>query len=242
LARQATFGDFETDTQFDAILFYECFHHALNATDLLAKMRRLLRPKGRIVLAGEPINDDWWKHWGIRLDPLSVYCIRKFGWLESGWSEEFLFSAFQRAGLNMRIHRHANPEIGSVVVGSRSEMGSIDGRSIVSSWQHDGWLVEGTRLICLGKSSLRIGVPEDAASVSLAFQNYRGRPIHLVVTNSSKVIFDGPLMPGLNRVNVDRSDALSQLTFCSELWIPNDELRNGDSRRIGLHLEGADFR
>ncbi|HWI84938.1 MAG TPA: class I SAM-dependent methyltransferase, partial [Sphingomonas sp.] len=122
-ARQGEFDTFESDDRFAMILFYECFHHALRPWTLLARMARLLAPEGRIVLAGEPINSHWWTHWGLRLDPLSVYCIHKFGWLESGWSAEFLKSSFQRAGLSVQISDHPEGEIGFTVIGRRTTTG-----------------------------------------------------------------------------------------------------------------------
>jgi hypothetical protein len=69
-----------------------------------------LKPGGKLLLAGEPINDIW-KHWGLRTDPLSVYCIRKFGWFESGWSARFLTACVERCGFKVT---HFGAEAGSI--------------------------------------------------------------------------------------------------------------------------------
>ena len=47
------------DTQFDAILFFECFHHADNHLELIAEFDRILKPGGRICFGAEPITPDF---------------------------------------------------------------------------------------------------------------------------------------------------------------------------------------
>ena len=99
---QATFDDFASDKIFDMILFYECFHHAVRPWEVLKRMRRMMGSRSALVLAGEPIND-FWPHWGIRLDHLSIYCVHKFGWFESGWSRRFLEDMFARVGFSVEF-------------------------------------------------------------------------------------------------------------------------------------------
>ena len=89
--------------RYDLVLFYECLHHAVKPWETLAHVADLVAPQGRIVLAGEPINAVWWRNWGLRLDALSVYCIRKFGWFESGWSEAFLHRMFSDLGWTLTL-------------------------------------------------------------------------------------------------------------------------------------------
>jgi 2-polyprenyl-3-methyl-5-hydroxy-6-metoxy-1,4-benzoquinol methylase len=98
-AVNSSFDAFHTDVKFDAIFFYECLHHAAKPWELLRRCTSWLKEDGKLIISGEPINDIWWKHWGLRLDALSVYCIRKFGWFESGWSLAFLKRVIVDAGL-----------------------------------------------------------------------------------------------------------------------------------------------
>lgn len=112
---RASFDEFQPDQLYDGVLFYECLHHAAKPWALIGKMAAALRPGGCIVLAGEPIQDEYWPHWGIRRDPLSIYCVRKFGWFESGWSLEFLRGMFERAGLTVEVKTDHDPEIGIAV-------------------------------------------------------------------------------------------------------------------------------
>ncbi len=96
-AKLSTFDTFETDERFDVVFFYECLHHAVRPWEVLERLGRFLNPGGKIVAAGEPYVD-FFKHWGLRIEPLSLYCMRKFGWFESGWTQDFLTQAFDRAG------------------------------------------------------------------------------------------------------------------------------------------------
>jgi 2-polyprenyl-3-methyl-5-hydroxy-6-metoxy-1,4-benzoquinol methylase len=94
----ATFDSFDSSHSYDLIFFYECLHHSVSVIDTLRHLSKFSKPNGTIIFAGEPVTRADWKHWGMRLDPMSVYCIRKFGWFETGWSEDYIRLAFDRIG------------------------------------------------------------------------------------------------------------------------------------------------
>lgn len=103
-AVMGSFDDVALPASYDHVLFYECLHHAYKPWELIKKLADRLTPNGRFLVAGEPLIGDW-KHWGMRLDPLSAYCIRKFGWYETGWSLEFLCSLFEQLGMGVEVDR-----------------------------------------------------------------------------------------------------------------------------------------
>lgn len=88
----------------EAAYFFQSLHHALRPWDLISALRPKLQPNGVIGFAGEPINDFWWRNWGLRLDLESLYVARKFGWFESGWTHGFIRACFERAGLSLRFY------------------------------------------------------------------------------------------------------------------------------------------
>ncbi len=103
---QAEFGEgFEGQT-FDRILFFEAFHHAIDFMPLLRRLHDRLAPGGRLILCGEPIvhqpSPGIPNPWGPRLDGLSAFCIRRFGWMELGFHASFMFEAMRRAGWLMK--------------------------------------------------------------------------------------------------------------------------------------------
>jgi SAM-dependent methyltransferase len=117
---EAVQGTFEALPQgrFDAAAYYECLHHAVRPWEALEAVARVLRPGGKLLILGEPINN-YWKNWGLRQDPLSIYCIRKFGWFESGWSLHFLRNCIERSGFRLSFCHEAGEKIGWVIVAER---------------------------------------------------------------------------------------------------------------------------
>lgn len=94
---------------FDAIVFFESFHHADDHLRLLRRLRRLVRPGGGLFLAAEPIQPDFSCPWGLRLDGQSLWSIRKHGWLELGFNDRYFRSALAQTGWFTRCHRAGVP-------------------------------------------------------------------------------------------------------------------------------------
>ena len=105
---QAEFGGGFEDERFDRIVFFESFHHALDFRALLRRLRQRLNPGGLLVLCGEPVVGGFMPAvpypWGPRLDGLSVFCIRRFGWMELGFTEPFLIEALHAHGWLVNVH------------------------------------------------------------------------------------------------------------------------------------------
>lgn len=105
---RAEFGEGFDGQKFDCILFYEAFHHAVNFADLLIRLQNRLNAGGRIVLCGEPIvpvpAGGIPYPWGPRLDAMSVFCIRRFGWMELGFTHDFLVEIARRTGWAATLH------------------------------------------------------------------------------------------------------------------------------------------
>jgi len=241
-ARTGTFDTFESDDRYAMILFYECFHHALRPWTVLERMARHLAPKGCIVLAGEPINAIWWKHWGLRLDPLSVYCIHKFGWLESGWSAEFLAAAFARVGLSCEIVGDLAGEPGPVVIGRNVPIEQIGADQIAKHWHHGGWFVDPNYMTGSGTSELMVpATPTNSRTAILGLQNFRGKPIHIDISDDEGTIVTRDLPPGRSDIEIATHRLRTKLRFSTETWIPAQESVGTDDRKIGIHLEDVSF-
>lgn len=97
---------------YDVILFYESFHHCLNAAELIATMKTLLKPGGCVIMAGEPIVSSPIPEipysWGIRLDFENIAIMRDRGWMELGYQEPYLYHLFHRAGFRSEFFGDAN--------------------------------------------------------------------------------------------------------------------------------------
>ncbi len=95
-------GDFsmveELSDSFDAVLFFESFHHCTDHSSLLTSLHRIVAPRGRILFAAEPIEEDFYAPWGLRLDGESLWAIRKNGWFELGFRTSYFMDALGRSG------------------------------------------------------------------------------------------------------------------------------------------------
>ncbi|MCX9148519.1 class I SAM-dependent methyltransferase [Erythrobacter sp. WG] len=119
----ARVGDFSLidalDDQFDAVLFFECFHHAQDHIKLISAFDRVLRPDGLVCFAAEPINETFPLPWGLRMDGQSVWAIRKNGWLELGFNLKYFSEALRRNGFICTRHKGADSPLSSVLLARR---------------------------------------------------------------------------------------------------------------------------
>jgi 2-polyprenyl-3-methyl-5-hydroxy-6-metoxy-1,4-benzoquinol methylase len=120
-------GDMTTaaiDDTFDAVVFYESFHHCLEHQRLLARLPALLKPNGLLAFAAEPIVGDDNPivpyPWGLRSDGLSLWCIRRYGWLELGFRESYFKSLLAQAGWRVRRHRLGQSGLNDVWLAQRN--------------------------------------------------------------------------------------------------------------------------
>lgn len=81
------------DKKYDAVFFYESFHHCRNPINLIKNLSCMIKDDGIICFASEPIISGSSEivpyPWGVRLDGMSVWSIRRFGWMELGFEIEF---------------------------------------------------------------------------------------------------------------------------------------------------------
>ncbi|MCD6024707.1 MAG: hypothetical protein K0Q91_1623 [Fibrobacteria bacterium] len=92
--------------QFDAVLFVASFHHCLDHAKLLQNLGRIVKKGGAIYFADEPILYAQSRFlpypWGLRLDGLSLYFIRRHGWFELGYEYRYFKEALARAGWKLQ--------------------------------------------------------------------------------------------------------------------------------------------
>jgi SAM-dependent methyltransferase len=94
---QADMLAFEAEDPFDAAIFFESFHHCADHLAMLARLRDIVRPGGRLFFAAEPVQRMDYP-WGPRLDGLSVWSSRTHGWLELGFDVRYFDHALARTG------------------------------------------------------------------------------------------------------------------------------------------------
>lgn len=115
---------FHSSEKFDAAIFFECFHHCADHLQLLKNLDVLLKEDGIIAFAAEPITDFPYP-WGVRLDGISVYSIRKYGWLELGFSTTYFMKTLAKLGWSAtRLQANVSP-IADVIIAKRANNGKL---------------------------------------------------------------------------------------------------------------------
>jgi SAM-dependent methyltransferase len=128
---RACVGEFgfvpEAGERFDAVLFFETFHHALRHNELLRQLQRVVADDGLIAFAGEPIiaPGDVWEPtvpfpWGPRCDLLSLWAMRTQGWMELGFREAYFLEALSRAGWSAVKHACSLTSRGNTYIARRT--------------------------------------------------------------------------------------------------------------------------
>ncbi len=239
-AVRSAFDSFETTEKFNAVLFYECLHHAVRPWTLLARIREMLAPSGCIVLCGEPINEHWWPNWGLRLDPISVYSIRKFGWFESGWSLNFIRRCLDLTGLETSVHVAENSDVGMTLIGRAQP--ELPVNWLLRNATIEGGTVEGPLIVTQGSLRISFGSLWTPGDLTLIVDNHRPGPVEYKCRLDDRSLVEGTLHYGENRLLFEGVGSNGRIEITSETWIPNDEIRNGDTGPIGFHIRGVCWR
>lgn len=90
---------------YDAVVFFECFHHSSDHLRLLRSLAAATTPEARVLFAAEPIVADFPVPWGLRLDGESLWAARNFGWLELGFNQTYFEETVKRCGWDLVNHR-----------------------------------------------------------------------------------------------------------------------------------------
>lgn len=121
-------GDMATvqiNDSFDAIIFNASLHHSLEHRAVIQRLDTLLKQEGMAAFVAEPVvgADSLIVPypWGIRLDGLSVYSIRKWGWLELGFQAPYFTELLKDTGWKLSRQNLGITGQSDVWIASRSE-------------------------------------------------------------------------------------------------------------------------
>ena len=127
---------------FDAAIFFECFHHATDHLGLLNALHKATGPDASLLFGGEPISPQFPMPWGLRMDGQSLWSIRKHGWFELGFQEDYFAEALARTGWSAAKYPSGDSPIADVWEAGkcrreRVEVAATDRRMIVPSEMRD---------------------------------------------------------------------------------------------------------
>jgi SAM-dependent methyltransferase len=140
----ADMNDLQIRQSFDAVVFFESFHHGDDHVGMLRRLPHLLEPDGVLVLAGEPIVTKGSLAvpypWGLRMDGLSLWCIRRLGWLELGFEEQYMKMLLENLGWDLECaSNHSIPAMSVWLAKRRS--GEFEFARAFSGVEIENWNV-----------------------------------------------------------------------------------------------------
>jgi SAM-dependent methyltransferase len=115
-----------SDEKYDAVFFYESFHHCRDPINLIKNLSRIVKEGGIICFASEPFilcpSEIITPPWGIRLDGMSVWSIRRFGWMELGFDIDFFMRLLSDFGFtSIKISSDVSP-LTSLIIAKKSDV------------------------------------------------------------------------------------------------------------------------
>ena len=175
-ARVGAFLDAGTIENFyDAVLFYECFHHCSDHVKLLGDLHHVVRPGGKVILAAEPIFDGFHAPWGLRLDGESLWAIRQNGWLELGFTESYFVETCLRQGWMVARHQSDVSALTSLFVLTRLGESMSPGQIRLPPADEANWAIPdsptATQRYTLAESRLVCPVDGDWTSIEIHLVN-----------------------------------------------------------------------
>jgi hypothetical protein len=84
----------------------------------------MLKEGGMAVFASEPITEAFPLPWGVRMDGMSVWSIRRFKWLELGFKESYFLQTLQQNGWTVNKHVCPETHLGVIFVAKRGPITS----------------------------------------------------------------------------------------------------------------------
>jgi SAM-dependent methyltransferase len=136
--------------EYDGVLFYESFHHSSDHRETVRRSLDFLKEDGMLVLAAEPVVTEPSEvvpyPWGPRLDGETLRAIRRFGWMELGFTETYLYELLSRNGLVWQKISSRETHWADLIIARRA------GTAAPQVTYHCATLGNGTRFLASGWS------------------------------------------------------------------------------------------
>jgi 2-polyprenyl-3-methyl-5-hydroxy-6-metoxy-1,4-benzoquinol methylase len=246
---EGVFGDAEINIQYDRILFFEAFHHALDHHGLVKTLRNLVSPSGFIVLAGEPVleHDNYFRPtlpyaWGPRLDGLSLRAMQSYGWCELGFTREYFVELWMRAGFLLTFRKDAATDRGSAYIATPRVGLSVDimGPCLLEAWGFPDCWYQGEGTFRWSKTeTCAIPLDEHLAWKTVIVTIQNSLPVDKKIRVISGSFFEEALVsPGDTRTfRIFASEAKGRIILNCPLNRPCDlSSESSDTRHLGLAL------
>ena len=225
--------------KYDAAIFFECFHHCYNHLRLLKQLKNLINDNGIVAFAAEPIADFPYP-WGVRLDGISVWSIRKFGWLELGFDTSYFLRTLLLLGWQPKRYRSDAGPIADVIIARKSNMYYEPSEITLPQDECNTWAPKETDPNLRFRFTHAKSVMTCASDIKAKFVEFcisNCAPFDLDVTlsaGSSSKTFRVPESSTTVTYKIPIQDWNSKISITSKTWRPSEVLLNGDTREVGV--------
>jgi 2-polyprenyl-3-methyl-5-hydroxy-6-metoxy-1,4-benzoquinol methylase len=243
--------EFSASEKYDAAVFFECFHHCSNHIQLIKNLYELISDNGLIAFAAEPIVEEPTTAlpypWGLRLDGISVWSIRKFGWLELGFDSSYFMRTLLLHGWTPQRYRSDVSPLADVIVAKKSHGYYEPSEMTLPPEECKTWAPKDANptiksRFTAGKSVMTCAKNIQANFVEFCLSNYAPFSIDVKLSaGSSNQSFRIPKHTSKGIYKIPIQDWNGQVTISSKIWKPAKVLRNGDPRELGIAVHSLRF-
>jgi 2-polyprenyl-3-methyl-5-hydroxy-6-metoxy-1,4-benzoquinol methylase len=231
--------------QYDAVLFYECFHHCSDHLRLLDELHGVVKSGGKVVLAAEPIEEAFHAPWGLRLDGESLWAIRRNGWLELGFKESYFIEACLRTGWAVAKHVTDVTPLGTIFVLSSTRGRAVaPGALLLPPADDVGWALrdspDATERYSLERSRLVVETGRPAGEVVVDLVNRAPHALHVRIEHGAeRWESDVPAGSSTSARLAYQPDS-GEVFIGAPTWVPATSIRGStDSRSIGIGVRAV---
>ncbi|WGV25486.1 SAM-dependent methyltransferase [Halotia branconii] len=238
--------DFTSNVKYDAAVFFECFHHCANHLQLLRNLHNIITDEGLIAFAAEPISDFPYP-WGLRLDGMSVWSIRKFGWLELGFEPSYFLRTLLMLGWTPKRYRSDISPLANVIIASKSQMYYEPSEITLPPDECRTWATKETDpnlklRFTHTKSVMTCAQNIDAKFIEFCISNYAPFDIDANINtgdSAQSIRVKKSSEKGLYKISIQKWSG--KFTISSKVWKPAQVFHNGDNRELGLGIHYVRF-
>lgn len=225
--------------EYDAVLFSACFHHCADHLNLLKNLHKLISNDGLIAFAAEPIAD--FPHpWGVRLDGISVWSIRQFGWLELGFDTSYFLRTLLLFGWTPKRYRSNDTPLSDVIIARKSNRYYEPSEITLPPDECNTWAPKeadpSSKLrFTQTKSVMTCEGNINVASIDFCISNYAPFAIDVTLSaGSSSSTFRIPKNFSKMICMLSIQNWNGKIAISSKIWCPSKFLINDDNRELGV--------
>jgi 2-polyprenyl-3-methyl-5-hydroxy-6-metoxy-1,4-benzoquinol methylase len=234
---------FAPTEKYDLALFFESFHHCSNHLQMLENLNSIVQPHGKIIFAAEPIAEFPFP-WGLRLDGISAWSIRKSGWLELGFDTSYFIRTLLRFGWASKRMTFPGINGADVIIAERlGDQLHLPTMYLPPDEDATWFASEGEYRFTKGKSVVSCPLHPKANSIEIVMGNKAPRELEVTV-QAGKItkIFRLPKRSDLKPYQMEIAGPIGQISISCATWKPAKvSWFSKDQRDLGVPVQSIRF-